>query len=181
MGLIGKILEFTRTIRNGANLSEVKTGVGGGRIVTAQNFSPCGDDSSPLGFDYPILVRMPGTGRFAVVGYVDTLNAGEAGAGEKRFYSRDSSGAPIGYVWLRSDGTVGINGLTNHAVQYEALLSAFNQLRDDLDALKDLYNTHTHVYSPGSGSPTSTAATGAQGSDSTADMTGSRVDSVRVP
>lgn len=106
MGLIGRILSFVRTQRNGAQISDVKTDPGGGPNVTAEHFAPAGDDAHPLPDDYVYAARSPQRGRYAAVGYVDTSNASKAQPGEKRIYSRDSGGTQKAEVWLKADGTV---------------------------------------------------------------------------
>lgn len=106
MGLIGRILSFVRAQRNGAQISDVKTDPGGGANVTAEHFAPAGDDAHPLPDDYVYAGRSPQRGRYAALGYVDTANQSKAGPGEKRIYSRDSSGIQKAETWLKDDGTV---------------------------------------------------------------------------
>lgn len=109
MGRIGKLLSFVRTIRNGANVSDVKIDPGGGPNITAQHFADPGDDSFPLTTDYPISVDVAGSGRESIVGYVDPLNTPVAQPGDKRIYARDAnSGAIVVEVWLKNDGTATI-------------------------------------------------------------------------
>jgi len=105
MGLIAKILSFTRTVRNSANVSDVKIDPGGGPNVTADHFGPAGDDSFPLKTDYVVTVPIPGSGREAVVGYVDPINTPVAAEGDKRIYARDpATGAVVVELWLQNDG-----------------------------------------------------------------------------
>jgi len=107
MGLISKILSFSRTTRtNGAKVSDVKTNPGGGANLTLEHFSAPGDDSHPLPGDYVASQKTPGSGRGAAVGYIDPKNTPLATAGEKRIYSRDSNGDVKSSVWLKSDGTI---------------------------------------------------------------------------
>lgn len=106
MGWINKILSFTRVVRNGAKVSDVKVDPGGGPNITAENYSPAGDDAHPLTTDYALSVGVPRSGGAVVAGYVDPLNEPKAQAGEKRIYGRDAnSGAVIVEVWLKNDGT----------------------------------------------------------------------------
>jgi len=105
MGLIAKILSFTRTVRNSANVSDVKIDPGGGPNTTADHFGPAGDDSFPLKTDYAVTVPIPGSGREAVVGYVDPVNVPVAAEGDKRIYARDpATGAVVVEIWLQNDG-----------------------------------------------------------------------------
>ncbi len=106
MGRIAKLLSFTRVLRNGAKISDVKTDPGGGANITGNHFSSPGDDSPPLPGDYVINVPTGRTGVFAVVGYIDINNEQKAGAGDKRIYARDSDGNEVCQIWLKSDKSV---------------------------------------------------------------------------
>lgn len=108
MGLIARILSFVRVVRNGAQVSDVKSDPGGGPNFTAEHFAPPGDDSHPLTTDYVYAAKTPQSGKYAAVGYVDPLNAPKAQEGEKRIYARDSSGAVVIEVWLKNDGAATI-------------------------------------------------------------------------
>lgn len=109
MGLIAKLLSFTRATRNGVPVTDVKADPGGGAILTAEHAAPAGDDSCPLPGDYVALGYAPGTGRKTALGYFDTVNTPLAGPGEKRIYGRDGDGAAISIVWLKSTGEIIIN------------------------------------------------------------------------
>jgi hypothetical protein len=106
MGLVGKVLEFTRTERNAAKVSDVKTDPGGGALLTSDHFQAAGTDSHPMAGDYSALVPTQGTGRYSAVGYVDPKNAQTAALGEYRTYSRKADGTQAAQVWLKADGTV---------------------------------------------------------------------------
>ena len=107
LGLISKLLSFTRVTRNGAKISDVKIDPGGGPNVTAEHYAPPGDDSYPLKTDYVYAGSTEKTGGKAALGYVDPLNSPKALEGEKRIYARDpGTGAIIGEVWLENDGTI---------------------------------------------------------------------------
>ncbi len=106
MGRIAKLLSFVRTLRNGANLSDVEANPGGSPNITGSHFADPGDDSNPLPGDYVALITDLGTGRENIVGYLDIKNLQKSAAGDKRIYSRDASGAQISEVWLKNDGTI---------------------------------------------------------------------------
>ena len=106
MGRIAKILSFVRVIRNGANVSDIKTDPGGGANVTVEHFAPLGDDSHPLNTDYVATMDISRTGGGVAVGFVDPLNAPKASPGDKRIYGRDAdTGAVVVEIWLKNDGT----------------------------------------------------------------------------
>ena len=105
-GLIGRLRSFVRTTRNGIPVSDVKIDPGGGPYFTAEHFAPVGDDSHPLPSDFTYSDPAPQNGRYAVLGYVDPINALVAEPGEKRIYGRDAgSGEVVVQLRLRNDGS----------------------------------------------------------------------------
>lgn len=106
MGLISKLLSFTRVNRHDSNLSDVKVDPGGGPYVTAEHFAPAGDDSHPLPTDYPLIIRVQKTGKYAAIGYIDPNNAQTAEPGGKRIYGRDPEGNQVNELWLKNDGDI---------------------------------------------------------------------------
>ncbi len=106
MGLIAKVLEFTRTVRNGAKVSDVKADPGGGDLQTSEHFQDANTDSVPLPDDYELLVKTQGTGRHSVAGYVDPKSVQASQPGEWRGYARDpETGEQVAQAWLKNDGT----------------------------------------------------------------------------
>lgn len=105
-GLIAKVLSFTRRVKNGAHVSDVKVDRSGGDNATPEHFSSPGEDSFPLTTDYAALMPVGFGSRFVTVGYVDPINEPKALEGEKRIYARDPSDGSVSVeVWLKSDGT----------------------------------------------------------------------------
>lgn len=101
MGRIGRVLDYERP--------DIKIDIGGGDVRRAKHMQPNGDDSHPLPQDFAVTVAVAGTGQHVVVGYYDPLEQDKTQPGDKRIYSRDSGGASIADVWLKSDGSVTIN------------------------------------------------------------------------
>jgi len=105
VGRIARLLNFVRTIRNGARVSDATVDGGGGADITAEHFSAPGDDSFPLNTDYVALTSAAGAGRESAVGYIDPLNTPKATKGDKRIYARDATtGVTVVEVWLKSTG-----------------------------------------------------------------------------
>ena len=95
--------------------------------LTSPHFSDPGDDSHPLPGDLAILTESVGNGGKAVVGYVDPKNEQRAKAGEKRIYSRDSSGAAIAEIQLHSDGKCRVqNAIGGLRVKADGSVILFN-------------------------------------------------------
>ena len=107
MGRIAKLLSFVRSSKNNAKVSDVKVDPGGGANITAEHFSPAGDDSSPLPGDYVALNSDSGAGRYTAIGYIDPLNDPKSNAGDKRIYARDeSTGVVVAEFWLKNTGEI---------------------------------------------------------------------------
>ena len=120
MGLITRILSFTRTFRNNSNVSDVKVDPGGGANLTCENMSPCGDDAPPLLTDFAVVVPIQRTGGKVVVGYLDGINVQKSNPGDKRNFARDAStGLDVVELWLKNDGS-GTLSNANGSVTLEA-------------------------------------------------------------
>jgi phage gp45-like len=112
--------------------------------------------------------------------------------GESKIFSSDA-GAIQAFANFLKTGIIELNGNTDFAVRYLALETAFNQLKTDHDSLVTAFNTlvtemtaHTHIYAPGPGTPIATAPTAppptpsAEG-PSTGDVSGAKIDNIKVP
>jgi hypothetical protein len=106
MGILGDVVEFSRSVTDGQQTPECKVDLGGGDAVTAGHFSAPGDDSPPLPSDVACLSDGTGTGAADIVGYQDPFTPPVAGPGEKRIYSRSAVGVVAVEVWLRTDGSL---------------------------------------------------------------------------
>ena len=109
MGRLAQVISITRTSTRGDKVTDVKSQLGGGDVVTSQHFSGPGDDSMPLPGHSEAVIPLTRQRGVATVGYVDPKSAQTAGPGEKRTYSRNASGAQVAQTWLKSDGTIVIN------------------------------------------------------------------------
>jgi len=180
MGFIAFLLSFTRSTSNDTPVSDVKVDRGGGSNITAEHFSSAGDDSHPLPKDSVVVVQIDGTGNGVVVGYLDPKNSQKAEKGEKRLYSRDENGDEKAEVWLKKNGEVVLNGGTDYAVKYEELKTAYDELKDDLNSHIANWNTFAAAYVPGGPTVVGLPPTADISNESTADMSGSKVELVRV-
>jgi hypothetical protein len=100
------VVEFLRKSDQGTPTPEVKCDSGDGDPVTAGHFSPPGTDAPPLPGDVGYLGDDLGAGNAQAVAYQDPKNAGVAGAGEHRTYSRAPDGTVVAEVWLKADGSI---------------------------------------------------------------------------
>lgn len=157
MGMIGTLLSFVRTVRahdDDAKIADVAIDPGGGPNVTAEHYSNAGDDGRPLPGDYVATISGTGSGNEIAVGYLDAANAGEAAAGEKRIYSRrESDGAVMAVVWLKSDGTVELGASATEFVAVARLvLEELQAVKADIAGVKTAVETHIHVTTATEGS-----------------------------
>jgi hypothetical protein len=107
MGIVGRVLSFFRVTRGSAFLSEVKSALSGSNHNrTVAHFSAPNEDSAPLPGDFELVIKQRGTGRYAVVGYADTVNAKKSEGGEKRLFSRNAGGTEVAELWLKNDGSI---------------------------------------------------------------------------
>lgn len=91
-----------------AHMVDVIVDAGGGDNTPAELYQPPGDDALPLPGDGALLQEAPGSGNKGTIGFNDPANEGKAAPGEKRFYSRQQSGALAADIWLKNDGSVHI-------------------------------------------------------------------------
>ena len=104
MGIIAKVLSFTRVVRGGSFLADVKCDPGGGDNLTPEHFADSGDDSHPMPTDDAYVGSQKRTGGGAAIGYIDRKDNKKTGLGEKRIYGRDTDANAINEVWLKSNG-----------------------------------------------------------------------------
>lgn len=138
-------------------------------IQTVQYMGAAGDDSAPINGDLVQIFSIGPAFKFAVA-VEDQNNIASMDAGEKKLYSRDSAGAIAAFINFLAGGNLELNGNVFSAVRFEELETAFNQLQNDFD-------THTHLYTPGVGTPIQTAITVA----STADIAPAESNTVLLP
>lgn len=106
MGFLAKVVEFRRTVVEGAQAPECTIDRDGDETATAAHLAPPGDDAPPLPGDIAYLGDDAGAGAAQIAGYQDPASAGVAAAGEKRIYSRSGPGVVVAEVWLKADGTL---------------------------------------------------------------------------
>ena len=130
-----------------------------------------GIDSKPVKGTLAVHSDTQERGESICLGFIKEF--GKTKEGELRLYCTDNSGAEKFEIYLRDDGKVEFNGTGNFFVKYNELKSGFDQLKSDFNGLVALYNAHIH---PVSGA--STLVTTSVDTPSTADISGSKNDSL---
>lgn len=105
MGLITKLLSFSRTTPNGANTPEVKVDSGGGVTHQSELFQTANIDSVPLPGDYVATVRVQRKGGEVAVGVIDPNQDATAEGGEFRAYSRDDT-QELAQIHIKNDASI---------------------------------------------------------------------------
>jgi hypothetical protein len=112
--------------------------------------------------------------------------------GEKLLYSTDADGVIQCKLFLDAEGNFIFNDGSDFAVRYSALETAYNQLKTDFASLVTVVNdnaalqgTHSHAVTvdPGThqGTAAATSTPGDTGSNSTGDITPSKIEEIKVP
>jgi hypothetical protein len=70
-------------------------------------YGPSGDDSPPIKDDRILIISIDGTGKHAVSGVLSKSQG--ANPGEKKLYSRDSTGTVKAIIYIKNDGTIELN------------------------------------------------------------------------
>lgn len=138
-----------------------------GDVQTVEKYQHSGFASRPPETSKVIIERLSDTYLVSVAEYDGVLND-DLNAGDTRVYSV-SSGAVSAFINYLAGGNVEINGNADFAVRYNALQTQF-------DELKTAFNTHTH-----SGVASGSSSTGGATPQSAADITTTKVDTVKLP
>jgi len=153
-------------------------------IQTAELYRGAGVDCNPPDGSKVVLLGAGPAWQIAIA-VNDNVTPEGLDEGEYQIYASDA-GAKTANVKCEPGGDTVINDGTDYAVQYTELKSAFDQLTADFDALVAVVNGHVHLAPAGGGNTGAALDLTAPppftnpGQDTTADMTGSKVSSVRV-
>ena len=151
-------------------------------VQTADQVLPFGVDSKPVNKTLAVFSNTSNKEQNIVLGYI--YSSDNTNSGETRFYSTNTDGrSEKFYIKLTNDGICEFNGTDDNFVRYSKLQTAFDTLKADFNALVLKYNSHIHITTatilatavPGVISPTTS-----QGSNSSADITGAKIDEIRT-
>jgi len=142
-------------------------------VQECRQASPFGIDSAPTKDMAAIYAKTGEVGKPVIIGYINKNQIAEIG--ETRFFSTDENGTVKIALHLKNDGTAEFGGNTKNMVRFQELETGFNDLKTDFNNLVTAYNSHIHPFSSGTTSPTAT-----QGTSSTADISGSKIDEIKT-
>jgi hypothetical protein len=157
-------------------------------IQSVQLFKHGGEDyNAPDGSK--VVVVPIGDGAWLLAIAVDDGIAPEIDPGGKEVYSTDNNGNKMARIACQPDGTIEIGTLghlesPDYMVRFNELKKAFDQLKDDFDALVGTYNGHTHPVlnaTPAGPGAVITDTTTATGDETTADIDPAKIEEVKIP
>jgi len=117
MALIGKILSNIVRKRR-INEPESKVVIYKADNIYATRFNSCNEDSKPLPGDFCLLDSLMKIGRKVILGFFDPKNESSISDGEKKIYSRNSSGGIVAFIYLKSNGSIDIS-LNGNVFQFD--------------------------------------------------------------
>lgn len=120
------------------------------------------------------------TGESINLGVVDENNR-KANVGEMRLFAVDENGNQVGELYLTKDGVLRLMEGTDNAVRYSKLEVAFNELKADYNDLSLKWSTFANAYVAGGPSVQGLPPTASASSQSSADITLSKIDEINVP
>lgn len=150
---------------------ELTTRMTSGIVDSSKASFPFGFASNPTPKFLAILAETQTKDEPVVIGYLDPRALDSLNLGDSVQYATDERGIKTATLFIRSDGTVEILGDADNAVRYSALETAFNELNDK-------FNTFANAYAPGGPATQGLPPTVLP---SNADITGSKIDEIKVP
>ena len=173
--IISKII--SSAISSGKRLIK-SLGFGSADVQESTEIAPWGVDSVPVK-DTPAARSNTGTmGVTIVLGYVQGNR--KAKEGETRFYSTDSSGNEVAYMYMTDAGDLELNGNADNAVRFSELKKVVDEIQGDIGTLKQVFTTWVPVVSDG-GAALKAAAGTWFGTPLVENIDSSKVDSVKLP
>lgn len=155
--------------------------LGSDDVQTSLQVGPFGVDSNAPKDMIAIYGATSEKGKTVIIGYVNKNALAEVGG--YRTFSTDSNGEVKSVVYLRSDGSIEINGTDDNLVRYAKLKEGFDALKADFNSLVTAYNSHIHITTATVGptpTPGAIAPTTSTGTASTAQITGSKCDTLKT-
>jgi hypothetical protein len=143
-------------------------------IQTALPVFPFGVISKPLKEQLAAQANTGSKNNPIVLGYI-VADASEVQPGETLLYSTNFK------VFLKEDGTAEIGGNTDNMVRFSDLETAYNQLKDDHDALVTAFNQHVHpTAAPGAPSPPTPVPNVIPATLSTGDISDAKIEEIKT-
>lgn len=98
-----------------------------------------GIDSVPLKDDIALYDTSDVSGENFIVGFL--VKNRKAEKGEVRFFALDENAAEKIYLWLKNNGEIHFGGDTDNLIRYKQTADSINELKDDVNNLKNIFST----------------------------------------
>ena len=92
--------------------------------------SPYGVDSNPIKGMIAVYAESSVKGEPVVIGYINKNQLAEIG--EHRIFSTDDQGNIQGFIWLKNDGQIQLNGTGDNLVRYSPLNQELQSFKDSI-------------------------------------------------
>ena len=143
-------------------------------IQTVELMSSAGEDVNPPVGNRVLIVDVGAAYKIAIA--ADDGIEPSIDEGEKKLYS--INGVSISaFINLLNTGILELNGNADFAVRFNAMKTAFDEMKTDLNNFITVYNGHSHATAPAGPISGPSAA----GSASAADMSDAKIDEIKVP
>lgn len=159
----------------------IKTRMTAGIVENSYSSMPFGFDSNPSKNFIAIVSETQSNDKPVIIGYLNPGALSDLGIGDSMQYATDVNGEYISTLKLRSDGTMELLGNSDNAVRYSKLKEEYDKTRSVLDAI--LTTLETPINEPGNGAPSAFQAAMilAVGEKETGDISGSKINEIKVP
>lgn len=152
----------------------------GKNVETANYVGPGNIDFNPVKNMKAIFAKTKNSSEPVIIGYINKTIITDLEEGEGVFFSTDGKTA-LATIKARKNGDIEINGNSDNAVRFSELESAYNQLKSDHDSLVSAFNQHVHpTAAVGPPSPPTPVPSVIPASNSTGDISGAKIDNVKV-
>lgn len=149
-------------------------------VQTDNEGMPFGVDSIPPVGWRAIHLETGEKGKTIVIGYINELQLEGLVSGEFRIYSLDPDGVLSTSIFLRGDGTMEVGGDVDFMVRFNALKTAFDELKSDVNSHISNWNSFAGAYVPGSPTVTGLPPTATSSGSSSADIDPAKIAEIKT-
>ena len=152
-------------------------GLGSDDVQEVLQVAPYGDDSNPIKDMIAVYSQTNDSGESVIIGYVNKNQI--ADVGEKRIFSTDADGNVVMALHLKNDGTAEFGGNADNLVRYIQTAASINELKSDLNSLKNVFSAWVTVPSDG-GAALKLALAAYFATPIAQDISGAKIDEIKT-
>lgn len=147
-------------------------------VQETEQIAPHGIDSNPVKDMVAIYAPTLQQGEPVIIGFINKKLI-DLEPGETSVFSTDENGALSTFIHMLADGTMKIGGDADNAVRYGQTAASINELKDDVNQLKNLIASWTPVPNDGGAALKAVLATWS-GSALVEDISGAKIDEIKT-